>query len=196
MATSSPKSALASGPTNWRSKTLLGSASAAGLAADIRHEREKLVRFAVIAPETIAWRVRQRVLREASAKCVDVEIRCAAGPIWVQPQSFSAALYALVHNAVRASRNGYPVILDVHEVGDVDIVWQVQDMGEGMAARELAALGRVAPEGPLARLGVPFAWAVVEAHGGLLHFESAIGVGTTATIWLSGGSRKNSWVQE
>lgn len=197
MASSTAKSGWgAASASDWRSKTLLGSATPTGPSAEIQRERERLVPFEMIAPETIAWRVRQRVLEQAKAKCVDVEVLCSAGPVWVQPHSFSAALYALVHNAVRASRNGHPVILDVHEMGQEDVVWQVQDMGQGMAARELAALGRVPPEGTWPRLGVPFAWAVIEAHGGLLHFESAVGVGTTATIWLSGSSRAQTWAQE
>jgi signal transduction histidine kinase len=77
------------------------------------------------------------------------------------------------------------VIVDVRDV-EGDVLWQVQDAGEGMVEGSLAKLGKL-PEtaGPgSARLGIARAWAVVEAHGGLLRFESAPGVGTTATIWL------------
>jgi signal transduction histidine kinase len=74
----------------------------------------------------------------------------------------------------------------VRDVGEGDVVWQVQDTGGGKSERGLAELGHpphtAEPEGP--GRGVALAQAVVEAHGGVLRFESARGVGTTATIWV------------
>ena len=71
--------------------------------------------------------------------------------------------------------------IEVRRTPEGDVLWQIHDHGEGMSVHGLRALGQ-----PTSGLGVMFAWAVVEHHGGLLHFESAPGGGTTATIWLPG----------
>lgn len=78
------------------------------------------------------------------------------------------------------------MIVDVRDTSEGDVLWQIQDAGEGMPEEILAALGQARPAISDGRsgLGVAFAWAVVEKHGGLLRFESAPGVGTTASIWL------------
>jgi PAS domain-containing protein len=175
-------------PPESRSKTLLGRAETmARLPGAHPSERDRGLRGAFVAIDAreVVERARERVRVHSDAKNVDVVAHCTCGPVRVQPEAFSDALYELLHNAVRAARRGHPVIVDVRDV-EGDVLWQVQDAGEGMVEGSLAKLGKL-PEtaGPgSARLGIARAWAVVEAHGGLLRFESAPGVGTTATIWL------------
>ena len=127
-----------------------------------------------IDAKELTQRVLDRVRAHADAKDVDIVVYCTCGLVCVQPHAFSDALHELLHNAVRATRRGHPVIVDIRDVGEGDVLWQVQDAGEGRSERGLAVPGQ----------DVSIAQAVVEAHGGVLRFESAPGVGTTATIWL------------
>jgi len=146
--------------------------------------------FGAVDPRALALPARARVSDRARTKDVEVVIQCACSWVWVEPDAFCEALYELLDNAVRAARPGSAVMVDVRETADGDVLWQVQDSGEGMSCQALAQLG---PPIPTARpgvlgLGVALAWGVIEAHGGLLRFESAPGVGTTASIWLPGHS--------
>jgi signal transduction histidine kinase len=125
----------------------------------------------------LARPIRERVRLRADSKNVDVIFYCTCGFVWVQPHIFPEALYELLDNAIRANRDGHPVIVDVRNTREGDALWQVQDAGGGMSAQTLAALG-------VPCHGVARAWAIIETHDGLLSFESALGVGTTATIWL------------
>ena len=139
-----------------------------------------------VNPQELVGQVCGRVRDFADTKDVDIVLDCICRQAYVHPQTFSEALYELLDNAVRATRRHHPVMVDVRNTSEGDVLWQIQDTGEGIPEKILAELGQPLPAisevGP--GLGVAFAWAVVEKHGGLLRFESAPGVGTTATIWL------------
>jgi two-component system sporulation sensor kinase A len=168
-----------------RAKTLLGRTLA----------RARLLGVGALSPVDARELMRQvveRVRSDADAKNVDVVVHCSCGPVWVEPEAFSDALYELLDNAVRATRRGHPVMVDVRETADGDVLWQVQDAGAGMADVDLARLGQTTdqawPSGP--GLGVALAWTVVEEHHGLLRFETSPSVGTTASIWLPGARKR------
>ena len=141
--------------------------------------------FVTVDPDALTRAVRDRVQDLADGRDVDVVVHCTCGPVLVEPEAFSEALYQLLENAVRETRRGHPVMVDVRHGGD-GVLWHVQDAGQGMPVQDVARLGQLTdvawPEGR--GLGLALAWAVVEEHGGTLRFESAPGVGTTATIWL------------
>ena len=162
--------------TPRRAKTLLGHAKAllARDAISSLHEVEPIILFE---------QIRSRLREPAAAKGVALRLGGTCRRVRVQPTSFCEALYQLTHNAVEAARRGHAVDVDVRDTAEGDVVWQIHDHGEGMSLRELRELGLPRLN---SGLGVMFAWAVVEHHGGLLHFESAPGGGTTATIWLPG----------
>lgn len=135
-------------------------------------------------PRELVRRVRDAVHELAEAKHVDVHYygRCSA--VRVHPQAFFRALYELTRNAVQACRPGHPVIIDANDTGQGDVLWRIQDAGEGLSEARLAELGQVRRKSPRGRyeLGVALAWAIIEAHGGLMHFETEVGVGTTVSI--------------
>jgi len=167
--------------TESRSKTLLGRAKT------LRPPPTDADPFATVAVMDLARPVRERVRVRADSKNVDVIFYCTCGCVWVQPHIFREALYELLDNAIRANRDGHPVIVDVRNTREGDALWQVQDAGGGMSAQTLATLGfpvTVEVGQEHAGLGVARAWAIIETHDGLLSFESELGVGTTATIWL------------
>jgi histidine kinase/DNA gyrase B/HSP90-like ATPase len=148
--------------------------------------------FVAVEARELARQVRERLRVRAAEKNSHVFVDCTCGRVWVQPQAFSEALYELLDNAVRATRKCHPVIVDACDTAEGDVLWQVQDAGDGMSDRTLAELGQ-SPQATWAEgsgNGVAFARAVIERHGGLLRFETASGVGTTASIWLPGARER------
>lgn len=171
--------------SQWRSKTLLGRPRVKGCPPEAPRGARDLV--ATDARELVR-QVRDRVRALTRSKNVDLLSQCTETPVWVQERPFATALSELVRNAIQASGREQSVLIEACDTGEGDVLWQIQDSGKGMSGRALAHLGQQPRSVRRARagLGVEYAWAVVEAHGGLLHFESALGVGTTATIWLPG----------
>ncbi|EWY40737.1 hypothetical protein N825_32945 [Skermanella stibiiresistens SB22] len=102
------------------------------------------------------------------------------------------ALLNLVGNAVKFTEAGGDVVLCAHVLSDGQLCLAVTDTGVGIAVadlpRALAPFGRLAS--PLnattegTGLGLPVAKALIELHGGMLHFNSRPGLGTTAFITL------------
>jgi signal transduction histidine kinase len=161
-----------------RAKTLLGPANAMA--------RPRLVGrdggpFLKIETSVLCNQVRERLFERAAAKGVDILDQRSCSHVRVQAAPFAEALYELTDNAIVAAVPGHPVLVEVRNTREGDVLWQIHDHGEGMSERDLGELGQ-----PTSGLGVMFAWAVIDHHGGLLHFESAPGGGTTATIWLPG----------
>lgn len=146
--------------------------------------------FVVVDARELVEEVARRVREHSGGRDVPVEIRCTSRGARVQPVAFSAALFELLENAVRASHDGQSVLVDVRDTGHGDVLWQIQDAGAGISEQGLASLGQLPLAGSSgsAGLGVALAWAIIERHGGLLRFESAPGVGTTAIIWVPGRS--------
>lgn len=129
-----------------------------------------------------------RVRRLAGEAGVEIVRNVECGLVSLRPDVWSAALYELVLNAVRASRTGDAVFVDVTDVGDGDTLWQVQDTGAGISPDVLATLGSPNTTG-----GINLVRIVVEMHGALLRFESTLGAGTAASILLPRSGRE--WVR-
>lgn len=139
----------------------------------------------VVASEALVRDVCARVRDRADAHDVDVVVYCTCGRVRVHVEAFSSALYELIARGVDASRRGHPVIVVVREMGSGNALWQIHDAGEGMTASSLAALHEGVHHGHNAVAnGVTRAYASIEAQGGHLSFESACGVGTTATVLM------------
>lgn len=113
----------------------------------------------------------------------DIPIYCTCDTLCVDPTSFAQAIFELLDNAVQATRHGHPVVVEIRQTRDGEVLWQVHDFGDGMSAEQLAGLSRPPKAGPVG-LGVALAWAVIDHHGGLLRFESMPRIGTTTSIWL------------
>lgn len=99
----------------------------------------------------------------------------------------------LLENAARHTPEGGRIEAEV-EVRDSTVVVQVRDTGEGIAAEHLDKLterfyrvddARARADGGCG-LGLSISKGLVEAHGGILRFESEVGVGTTVTVELPG----------
>ena len=72
------------------------------------------------------------------------------------------------------------------------VVFRVADTGVGISAEDLPRIGRrfeqvdnaLTRKGEGTGLGLALSRALVELHGGTLEIESAIGEGTTVSVWL------------
>jgi PAS domain S-box-containing protein len=139
------------------------------------------------SPRDFVQPVCDQLRAEADAKHVDLVVLSSCKVVRVRP-SFREALHELVHNAVRASPRGFPVFIDVRETAERNFTWRVQDAGAGMNADVIGSLrsGAPAPWRPGSGLGIVLTAAIIERHGGSLHFESAAGVGTSAIVELPG----------
>lgn len=108
----------------------------------------------------------------------------------IDADRMSQVLGNLLNNAIKyTDRGGTVIIRASSEKGGVQI--RVTDTGHGISSDELGMIftpfyrgrrsGRF-PEGM--GLGLPIAKELAEAHGGRLEVESALGRGSTFTLWL------------
>ncbi|HSQ65952.1 MAG TPA: ATP-binding protein [Polyangiaceae bacterium] len=133
-------------------------------------------------PSEILRVVCTHVYREADRRNVPLVVHCACRRVSVR-ETFTEALCCLLDNAIEATDAGHPVVLEAREYDDRLAVWEIRDLGHGMTAGALADLG--SPYS-VARApgGVAIANAIIQEHDGVLRFESGVGLGTTATVWL------------
>jgi signal transduction histidine kinase len=136
-----------------------------------------------------------------TAQAAQVEIVLDGAPsAWpildCDPVKLKQVFVNLIGNAVKFSHAGGQVTVS----GETDAVWlriRISDTGIGMRAEEIPLVVQPfyrtssAYDGKHqgAGLGLPFAKAVVELHGGSLVIESALGLGTTVTISLPEATR-------
>jgi two-component system cell cycle sensor histidine kinase PleC len=106
-------------------------------------------------------------------------------------QKLREAITSLLHNAIKFTPAGGTVQVS-GGVSDSQLCIRIADTGVGMAAEDIANVVkpfhrlRSAFDGSQqgAGLGLPFAKAVVESHGGSLHIASKPGEGTSVEISL------------
>ena len=114
----------------------------------------------------------------------------AALVVTVDPDRLDQALSNLVGNALRHTPAGGRVTLSAQKAsGGVEII--VADSGAGLSPADLPFIfdrfwrgDRARTRGSGVGLGLPIARRLVEAHGGRITADSALGVGTTMTVWL------------
>jgi signal transduction histidine kinase/CHASE1-domain containing sensor protein len=119
---------------------------------------------------------------------VDAEL--PARPVWIRADAAKArqALTNVLGNARKYSPRGGAIDVRILERGD-GIGIQVRDRGIGMSADQVARVGerlwRADTSGttPGTGLGMAIVKEILELHGGRVEVESALGVGTSVTLW-------------
>ncbi len=100
----------------------------------------------------------------------------------------------LIDNAIRHTPEGGQIAVRAALL-DQGVAVSVQDTGEGIPAEDLPRIferfyqvdksrRRDRRAGPGLGLGLSIVRQIVEAHGGTIQVQSALGVGTTFTVWL------------
>lgn len=141
-----------------------------------------LLASAIAANESAAERAGVRVDYAAPEK---------AAWVWGEPARLERAFAGLIDNAVKFSSAGGAVAIGVEAEQSFFHV-AIVDQGVGMRAEDiplaLSAFEQI--DGALTRsregagVGLPFARAVIERHGGRITIESAQGQGTTVSVSL------------
>lgn len=124
-----------------------------------------------------------------------VNLETELRPLLADPRRMKQILINLLSNAVKFTPSGGSVTLKAFaSKPDGGLVFQIADTGVGMdeagLAKAMQPFGQV--DGGLNRthegtgLGLPLTRALIELHGGSLALESALGRGTTVSIYLPG----------
>ncbi|HEY4134387.1 MAG TPA: HAMP domain-containing sensor histidine kinase [Alphaproteobacteria bacterium] len=130
----------------------------------------------------------------ADAKRIRLSIEPAPAPSTCRadPQALKQILLNLLSNAVKFTPEGGAVTVLLRGLPDGAVAFVVRDSGIGISASDLprlmkpfeqAARGYAQHNGGTG-LGLPLVDSLVRLHGGTLHIESAVGVGTTVTVRL------------
>jgi len=107
--------------------------------------------------------------------------------LWCDGDRIQQSLSNLIGNAVKFTREGGKITARNRRVGD-QIVFSVQDTGTGIPADQLAHVFKPYWQAEPTRkglgLGLSVAKAIVDAHGGRIWVESAVGQGSTFSFAL------------
>jgi signal transduction histidine kinase len=143
----------------------------------------------VDAAELLA-QVLQQFQKKQNAIPLHLEIEGEPRPVWLDEYLFRLLTEHLIDNAVKYSRDAYPVICRL-EYHDDKLLFQVKDRGIGIPAEDsdkiFTNFHRAQNVGqiPGTGLGLPLVRQAVETHNGNLYFETEEGQGTTFTVTLS-----------
>jgi two-component system, OmpR family, phosphate regulon sensor histidine kinase PhoR len=128
---------------------------------------------------------------------VDLVLDCTPGLVaWSNRDLLEHALVNLAGNAAHHTDTG-TIRISTRADGDTVRI-EVRDTGAGIAPEEIGRLFDRFYRGPTEKgragvgLGLPITKDAVEALGGRVEIESALGVGTSARILLPGAARKAS----
>jgi len=136
---------------------------------------------AFCAAEQVVSAAVGRVNERAEAGQVELCVQCGVGGVHGDEEALTLALENIVLNAIEATAAFGSVFVTTHELMPGDQCWTVEDTGCGIPSDLLGRMGT--SRGPRTG-GLAIAREIVEAHGGLVHIESAPCVGTVVTIWL------------
>jgi signal transduction histidine kinase len=155
-------------------------APSAGSVAKVVAEQE------FCSAEEIVQAVIDRVEDRADAGGVALFVECGPGGLYGIRQELVEALGNVVLNAIEMTPPGSVVSLATNQTADGAQIWTVQDAGPGVSRDVMARLGTPYCSDKRGGwgLGLTVTHAVVERHGGLLHFESRAEGGMLVSIWL------------
>ena len=121
---------------------------------------------------------------------VTMDIDISDTPVWFDPHLISRVLRHLIENAARYSPHGSPIVLRSRRA-DLRLNFTVEDRGPGIDAADLPLIfekfyrgrqGHAAGNGT--GMGLAIVRAILEAHGGGIEVETALGKGTRFHFWV------------
>jgi signal transduction histidine kinase len=103
------------------------------------------------------------------------------------PQLIEQVLVNLVQNGIQAMPNGGPLVITLRQRDEM-VTIAVRDSGTGIRPEHLNRIFdpffTTKPAGVGTGLGLSVSYGIVSNHGGRIDVESALGEGTTFTVWL------------
>lgn len=145
-----------------------------------------------IAPEALIERAVAAYSMQAEQQGIALRTEISPGlpAVYVDTQRMAQVLGNLVSNALHHTRAGGTITLAAAQDSSA-VQIAVADTGEGIAPEDLAHIFERFYRGDQARqasgasgLGLSIARSIVEAHGGSISVESAVGQGSTFTVHL------------
>jgi signal transduction histidine kinase len=131
----------------------------------------------------------EELIRDAAGsfdRSIEVHVPDGLPSIDVDPVRIREILLNLLSNAIRHTPPEGTVSIDA-EMQPKRMIIRVSDTGSGIPADELPRIFERFHKGRDSHgsgLGLAIARTLVLAHGGDIHVESAVGKGTTVTVWL------------
>jgi two-component system phosphate regulon sensor histidine kinase PhoR len=121
-----------------------------------------------------------------------VEVDASIPPLRADRAQLSQLLHNLISNALKYGAPGTPVTLAARPLGEAMVEIAVSDRGEGISPEHLPRLTerfyRIDSSRSRAMggtgLGLAIVKHIVQRHGGVLHFDSTVGIGTTVKVEL------------
>jgi signal transduction histidine kinase len=158
-------------------------------ALNLQRESVDLGQLATEAVERLAAQA------EAHNVVLSVEVGADAPLALADSDRIEQVLVNVLDNAIKYSRPGGAVMVEVEERPAQMVQVRVRDEGLGIPAEDLPRIGERFYRADKARarteggsgLGLAIAQALVDAHGGRLWLESEEGIGTTVTFALPSG---------
>ena len=133
-----------------------------------------------------------RLRAEKSGADLKTEVPDDLPPLVADACKMKQILSNLLTNAIKFTPPGGEIVARVWHDAPTGCHFQIRDSGIGMSAEDVprALTPFVQVDSSLSRrhqgtgLGLPLAKSLIEAHGGTLEIESAVGRGTTVTVTL------------
>lgn len=158
--------------------------------------KEKSVVLSPASPAGIIEELVRRFAPVYKNQGIKLECECEGGSCLLESDLFKSLLINLWDNARKAMENGGTIFVKSVMTEDGCRV-TVRDNGSGIPDESLSHLteafyrvdkSRSRAQGG-AGIGLALCREIAAVHNGSLHFESALGVGTTVTVDLKGGIR-------
>ena len=137
--------------------------------------------------DAVATQYRGQAERESVT--LETAIDAALAPIPADALALERVLTNLLHNALKFTAEGGRIVLAAQRDGD-GLRVEVRDSGSGIAPADLATIFQPYRRGTMRQpregvgLGLFIAQSLVQAHHGRLTVDSALGRGSTFSIWL------------
>jgi two-component system sensor histidine kinase BaeS len=145
----------------------------------------------------LAQSLAKRLTPQAEARRLTLRVAVSANApmAWADVDRVEQVMLNLLDNALKYSRPGGTLTINVTAAADRQALVQVRDEGIGIPAADIARIGQRFYRADKARsreqgghgLGLAIAQSLIHAHGGRLWLDSEEGVGTTATFTLPTG---------
>ncbi|ADU28844.1 MEDS domain-containing protein [Evansella cellulosilytica] len=124
---------------------------------------------------------------QSNMKCIEVILEVSSNELYVNCEvtKIKQVFINLVKNAIEAMQEGGNIKIKVERIGNI-IQAKVIDHGSGIPEELLSKIGEpfYTTKEKGTGIGLMVCYQIIESHGGTIHFDSKVNIGTTFTITL------------